>query len=176
MHKVKLVFLTLISLPIFTLLVQCNNVNDNVTIQSNNSKTSVITSKDIEQIQYTEFVLSDLAKEKTKNWIKFQTLLDQIEILKKGGFSFFKDDKTLLQSFINDLKNEIPESLKTTAITVRLVVLETTLLKLDEILNLQHVTEQSILSNIKDVLISYNNLILQINKKTEKESQKIVKP
>jgi len=178
MHKVNLVFQYIICLSVLALHLQCTNAKDvnSVELIDNNGELDKITSKDISQIKYTEYVLSDLAVQKTKDWQKFQNLLDQIEVLKKGDISFFKDDKAILQSFITDLKNEIPESLKATSIIVRLTVLETTLFKLDEILNLQNVTKQSILDNIKDVLIAHNNLILQINKKVEKESQKIIKP
>jgi hypothetical protein len=178
MHKLKYVVPYIMLVFILTVLLQCKNYNDANTmkLQENNIETQKISSKDIESIKYTEYVLSDLAQEKTKDWITFQNLLDQIELLKKGDVSFFKDDKTILKSFIDDLKNEIPESLNTTSIIVRLTVLETTLFKLNELLNLQNVTKQSILNNIKDVLIAYNNVILQINKKMEKESQNIVKP
>lgn len=175
MRKVKLVFSYMAYLLVLALHLQCKN-DTKVKLQDTTVETRQITNKDIEQIKFTEYVLSDLAERKTKDWIKFQNLLDQIEILKKGDVSFFKDDKAILQSFITDLKNEIPESLNATSIIVRLTVLETTMFKLDEILNLQNVTKQSILNNIKDVLIAQNNLILQINKKIEKESQNITKP
>jgi hypothetical protein len=178
MLKVKLVFQYIICLSVLVLQLQCTNTKDvnSEDLIDNNGKLQKITGKDISQIKYTEYVLSNPAEERTKDWQKFQNLLDQIEILKKGEVTFFKDDKAILQSFITDLKNEIPESLKATSIMVRLTVLETTLFKLDEILNFQSVTKQTILENIKDVLMAYNNLILQINKKVEKESQKIAKP
>ena len=117
-----------------------------------------------------------MAESKTKDWLKFQELLSQIEVLKGGNTSFFKDDKIILKGFINDLKSEVPESLNEISITVRISVLETTLYKLDEALNLKGLSKQNILNNIKDVLIAHNNIILQINKKLEKESQNISKP
>ncbi len=178
MYKVKLVFQYIVYLFVLAFNLQCNNTKNanDLNIMDNSNEIHKITSKEINQIKYTEYVLSDPAEERTKDWQKFQNLLDQIEILKKGEVAFFKDDKAILQSFITDLKNEIPESLKATSIMVRLTVLETTLFKFNEILNFQSVTKQTILENIKDVLVAYNNLILQINKKVEKESQKIAKP
>jgi len=178
MHKVKLVFQYIICLFVLALQLQCTNAKDvnDVNIIDNRTESHKITSKDINQIKFTEYVLSDLAVQKTKDWLTFQNLQDHIEVLKKGDVSFIKDDKAILQSFITDLKNEIPESLNVTSIIVRLTVLETTLFKLNEILNFQNISKQSVLSNIEGVLIAYNNLILQINKKVEKESQKIVKP
>lgn len=135
-----------------------------------------LTSKDIEQIKYTEFVLSDLSDKAVSNWLKFQELLTQIELLKKGSLSFFKDDKTMLQSVITDLKNEIPEALNDSSILVRVSVLETTILKLEGILNIHNVEKGMSLKAIKEVLVAHSNLILQINKKFEKDSQNIQKP
>jgi hypothetical protein len=178
MNKVKLACQYIFCLFVLALQLQCNNAKDvnAENLSENIDKSHKITSEDISQIKYTEYVLSNQVEEKTKDWQKFQNLQDHIEVLKKGDISFFKDDKAILQSFITDLKNEIPESLNAPSIIVRLTVLETTLFKLDEILNLQSMAKQSILDNIKDVLIAHNNLILQINKKVEKDSQKIVKP
>jgi hypothetical protein len=178
MYKVKLVYQYIICLFVLALHLQCNNTKTSnpLSLSSSNTEAHKLTSTDIDKIKYTEYVLSDLAEQKTKDWLTFQNLQDYIEVFKKGDVSFIKDDKTILQSFITDLKNEIPESLNVTSIVVRLTVLETALLKLNEIFNLQNITKQSVLSNIKDVLIAHNNLLLQINKKVEKESQNIVKP
>lgn len=178
MSKVKLVFQYIICLFVLALHLQCKNTKDtnDLSLSNNSTETHEITSTDINAIKYTEYVLSDLAEQKTKDWLKFQNLRDHIEVLKKGDISFFKDDKTIIQGFIADLKNEIPDSLDAPSITVRLKVLETTMYKLDETLNIRSLSKQSVLNNIKEVLIAHNNLILQINKKIEKESQKIVKP
>mgnify|MGYP001814697468 CR=1 FL=1 len=136
---------------------------------------SSISEKDIEQLEYTEYLISDLATETTQNWVKFQELLDQIIILKKGELSFF-EDKALLKSFITDLKNEVPESLNDPSIHVRLSVLETTFLKIESLNNLGNVSKETKINYIKDMLLAYNNLVIQINKKLEKDSQPIVRP
>lgn len=135
-----------------------------------------ITSKDINQIKFTEFALSDLSETHTNDWLKFQELKEEIEILKKGDLSFFKDDRAILQSFITDLKNEIPEVLNIPSILVRLSVLETTMFKLEGTSNINAVKKELLLNSIKDVLVAYSNVILQMNKKFEKDSQYIQKP
>lgn len=178
MHKVKVVFQYIICLFVLALYLQCDykqGTND-LSLSNNNIETHKLSSTDIDKIKYTEYVLSDLAVQKTKDWLTFQKLQDHIEVLKKGDISFFKDDKTIIQGFITDLKNEIPDSLDDPSIVVRLKVLETMMYKLDETSNIRSLSKQSILNNIKEVLIAHNNLILQINKKVEKDSQKIVKP
>ena len=134
------------------------------------------TAKDIENIEYVEYALSDAAENATKDWVKFQELLIQIEALKRADLSFFKDDKAILQAFITDLKNEIPEALNESSVIVRLVALETILYKFEGTANLYDVKKSALLSGIAEVLVGHTNLIFQINKMLEKEAQNIQKP
>ena len=126
--------------------------------------------------KFTEYALSNISKNKTSNWQKFNELSNKIEVLKTGDLSFFRDDKAILEGFIADLKNEVPESLNTQAILVRLTVIETVFLKLEGLASLKTAKKEDLLIAIKDVLLSYTNLVFQMNKKFEKESQKIEKP
>ncbi len=135
-----------------------------------------VTEKDISQLKYTEFALSNLSKKSTEDWLKFKELQEGIILLKRGGLSFFKDDKAILKIFITDLKNEIPKTLNTLPILVRLSVLETTMFKLEGTSNINNVKKELLLNAIKEVLVAYSNIILQINKKFEKDSQQIEKP
>ena len=145
--------------------LSCNKGNEVIEElpQNTSAEENKITIKDIEQIKYTEFALSDLSEKYTRNWLKFQEFLSQIEILKKGNLSFFKDDKVILQGFITDLKNEIPEDLNTPSTLVRLTVLETTMFKLEGVSNINNVNKEMVLNAIRDVLVAHSNLILQIN-------------
>ena len=178
MQKLRILYPFIISSIMLFLNLSCNRSNEAIDElpQNTDSKEHKITIKDIEQIKYTEFALSDLSEDSTKDWLKFQEFLLQIEILKKGGLSFFKDDKVILQGFITDIKNEIPEALNTPSTLVRLTVLETTMFQLEGISNINNVKNEILLNAIRDVLVAHSNLILQINKKFEKDSQKIDKP
>ena len=49
-----------------------------------------ITSKDIEGIKYTDYALSNLSEKKIENWLQFQELNSQIEILKKGDYVVYE--------------------------------------------------------------------------------------
>lgn len=171
--KISILFLVILFIS------SCNNQttnNSNIIEEIETIDSSQITSRDITKLKYTDFALSNLTKSKTSNWQKFNELTDKIEILKTGDLSFFRDDKAILVGFLNDLKNEIPESLKTTAILVRLSVIETTFLKLEGLASLSSAKKEDLLIIIKDVLVSYTNLVFQMNKKFEKESQNIEKP
>jgi len=174
-NSIKISILFLVILFISSCNTQTTN-NSNIIEEIETIDSSQITSRDITKLKYTDFALSNLTKSKTSNWQKFNELTDKIEILKTGDLSFFSDDKAILVGFLNDLKNEIPESLKTTAILVRLSVIETTFLKLEGLASLSSAKKEDLLIIIKDVLVSYSNLIFQMNKKFEKESQNIEKP
>lgn len=174
-NSIKISILFLVILFISGCNTQTTN-DSNIFKEIETIDSSQITSRDITKLKYTDFALSNLTKSKTSNWQKFNELTDKIEILKTGDLSFFKDDKAILVGFLNDLKNEIPESLKTTAILVRLSVIETTFLKLEGLASLSSAKKEDLLIIIKDVLVSYSNLIFQMNKKFEKESQNIEKP
>jgi hypothetical protein len=174
----KVIKILVVSLIIFSILSCKNNLQNEVaiTVETTATDTTKITAKDIAKIKFTEYALSDLTEVKTRNWQKFHELSIEIERLKTGDLSFFRDDKAILVGFINDLKNEVPESLNSTAILVRLTVIETVFLKLEGLASLSTAKKEDLLAAIKDVLISHTNLIFQINKKFEKESQKIEKP
>jgi hypothetical protein len=174
-NSIKISILFLVILFISSCNTQTTN-NSNIIEEIETIDSSQITSRDITKLKYTDFALSNLTKSKTSNWQKFNELTDKIEILKTGDLSFFSDDKAILVGFLNDLKNEIPESLKTTAILVRLSVIETTFLKLEGLASLSSAKKEDLLIIIKDVLVSYTNLVFQMNKKFEKESQNIEKP
>lgn len=171
--KISILFLAIL------VISSCNNqtINDANAIEEIVAiDSSKITSRDITKLKYTDYALSNLTRSKTSNWQKFNELTDKIEKLKTGDLSFFRDDKAILVSFLTDLKNEIPESLKTAAILVRLSVIETTFLKLEGLASLSSAKKENLLIIIKDVLVSYTNLVFQMNKKFEKESQNVEKP
>jgi len=178
MPRVKLVFSYSVCLLILALHIQCkdNNKENNTDVQTNSNETQRITTKDISQIKYTEYALSDLAKEKTNDWLKFNLLSTEIKNLKNGDLSFFTDDKTILQGFVDGLISETPELLNVSSIMVRISVVKTAMYKLEETSTLTQTGQQPIFNNIEDLLLAYNHLLLQINKRVEKESRHIEKP
>ena len=178
MRKVKSVYKYIIGLLVLVVFLQCegNDKENDIEIQVNNTTTQKITANDISQIKYTEYALSDLAEKSTDDWLKFKLLSTQIINLKNGNLSFFVDDKTILESFVDGLISEIPELLNESSILVRISVIKTALYKLDESYAFSSPDKQPIIDNIKDLLLAYNHLLLQINKRVEKESRTIAKP
>ena len=135
-----------------------------------------ITAKDIEAIEYTEYVLSPDAKLAVQNWQRYQELMAQLEFLKQGDFSFFGGKNDLMINFLKELKNEVPATLASPAIKERLIALETKILKFHSTLKLSNLKKKEVLDDIEAILVATSNLHLQMNKKFEFESQIIEDP
>lgn len=146
------------------------------TIQEDQEKTYVISAKDIEKLEYTDYVLSADSNKAVLDWQKFQDLQEHLELLKNGDLSFFRVEKKIMEEFILELKTEQPSSVTTPAIRSRMTVLETTLLRLQDLANLDNIKKNDLLESIKELLVADVNLKLQVNKKFEKEAQQIQLP
>lgn len=142
----------------------------------NQEKAYVITAEDIGKLNYTDYILSSDSNQAVLDWQKFQDLQGHIELLKNGDLSFFKVEKEIMEEFISELKTEQPATVTTPAIRSRMTVLETTLLRLQDLANLDNIKKKDLLESIRELLVANVNLILQINKKFEKEAQQIQLP
>ena len=120
--------------------------------------------------------MSDRSEKSTQNWIKFQGLQNQIEILKKGDLSFFEDDKEILKGLLTELKNDLPEDLNDPSILARIIALETSAYKLHDEAVFNRANKEDLLEAIKELLVAHSHLIFQLNKKFEKEVHDIQKP
>ncbi len=160
------------------LMLGCNSKTEQATNEMSNQEKDAqrITAKDIENLKYTDYVLSSDAKNAVVNWQRYQELMMQIDYLKQADFSFFGGKNELLMNFLKDLRDDIPASVATPAIKERLIALETKLLKLHSTLKLNTTKKEEVLNNIKEFLVATSNLHLQINKKFELETQVIDDP
>lgn len=140
------------------------------------SNDHVITKKEVQSLNYTEYGLSSDAKDITIDWQKYQELVTQIDLLNKADVTFYKSEITLITTFLEELRTEIPQSLATNEIMARITVLQTKVLKLRSLLVLDNITKDEQIEGIREVLIAYSNLNLQINKKLEFEANNILKP
>lgn len=145
-------------------------------VSATNKDAERITTIDIENLKYTDYVLSPDSKEAVSNWQRFQELTMQMEYLKQADFSFFGGKNEILTTFLKDLRRDMPQTVATPAIKERLIALETKLLKLHSTLMLSNAKKSEKLNNIKELLVATSNLHLQINKKFELESQVIEDP
>ena len=163
------------ALCLFLIIISCKNTQDN------NAKEAVtinqeITEKDISKIDYTEFLLDEKTEKYTIEWAEYNQLQIIIDNLKNADLSFFKDNKEAVNTTLTELKKNIPEPLNTSAIIARINAFETKFLKLQSISNLTTSSKQDLLKNIKELLVAFSNLNLQMNKKVEFDHQVIPKP
>lgn len=136
-------------------------------------KSYTISAEDIDKLVYTDYILSNDSEQAIMEWKKYQDLQVNIELLKKANLSFFKVENEIMQEFITELKTEQPKIVTTPAIRSRMTVLETNLLRLQDLSNLDNIKKKDLLNAIKELLIADVNLKLQINKKFEKAAQQI---
>lgn len=170
----NLIFITLLGL-IFS--IACN---DSKQLENNNDYSSNATyniSEDqIGGIKYTEYILDKQAKSTAEQWQKYTELEGIIADVKKADFSFFIENNDVLLAFLKDIKESVPERFDTPAILARIIALETVFLKFEDQLMRANASEEKLIEVVKEVLTSFSNLNLQINKKFEKEAQNIQKP
>ncbi len=147
--------------------------NDNSTVEQPSNK---ITAKEIEALRFADYALSDTSTKKISDWNQYQELLLNIEQLRLANFDFFSEEKSIVEEFLSELKNTVPDKLNTNAIQARLIALETSIYKLHGELVTGNNDKKNILQASKETLISFANLNFQMNKKFEKEAQNIQKP
>ena len=157
-------------------LISCNNLEENRKGIQKESSEKDISKKDISNLDYIDFILDEKADKSIESWKEYYEFNTVIIDLKKGDLSYLEDNHEVLEAKLKDLKAAIPDQINTPLILARLVAFDTKMYKLESIVNLSTTTKTQLIADIKDVLISFSNLNLQINKKFEKESQNIQKP
>lgn len=145
-------------------------------LDNTQKKESKITKQTIENLKYQDYLLDDKSERLIENWPKYQELIAQVELLKQADFSFFKGDKETIRGLITDLKAEIPEQVNSNPVKSRIVVVETSILKLHNELNLDYPNREELLESIREVLFAMSNLNLQVNKKLEFDANNINRP
>ena len=131
---------------------------------------------DIEKLKYTDYVLDAKAQSDFDSWDKFRELEGVMVQLKSGDVSYFQGTSKAIETLLKEVLEGIPDVVNTPSIQARFLSLETKMLKLQSVLVLRNMPKEEQLQNVKETLIAYSNLNLQINKKYEKDSQNIEKP
>ncbi len=174
MRTITLIFFSLV----FVLLYTCKSDSKELdsTLQEEQAKNNIISQKDINNLKYTDYILSGEANTVILDWSKYQELNSHIDFLKKADFSFFKTEKDTLKSFLKTFKEEIPFKVKTNIVQSRITALETKILLLNSTFNLDNISKEERIKTLKEVLEAYANLNLQINKKLELDANNIERP
>ena len=144
--------------------------------QTEQNKSQEITEQDISKLKYVEYILDSKTVDFVQDWSEYVQLEEVIENVKKADLTYFNDNEKAIQLQLKELKQNIPDNLKSESILSRLLVLETKLLKLESLSNLTTTSKEELLENIKEFLVSFSNLSFQMNKKVEFDNRSIEKP
>ena len=155
------------------LVVLLNSCNNSIKIPEKFSKNNKIENSINISSKIDPQKLSLEAQKITQKWSSLPELQSIINSLKSKNYSAFVETDNYLKEFIIELKKTLPKKLILPPITSRIVVLETNFLELESVLSkTQLETKKRDLITEKSI-VSYYNLIYQINKTIEKELQKI---
>lgn len=158
-------------------LISCKDSKENKVATGVDEKENVsLTPEDISKLDYIEFELDTKTEKAIESWKKYTELQDLVFEIKQGNLSYFYDNKDGLITFLKEFKESIPESVNTSSILARITALETKLYKLESFSKLSTTSKQELNKTIKEFLVAFSNLNLQMNKKMEKDSQQIEKP
>ncbi|TYB78569.1 hypothetical protein [Bizionia myxarmorum] len=158
-------------------LFSCKDTESEIqTLPADNAISELITKEDLASIKYADFIADPKVENMITGWAKYNELQSVILDIKAGNLSFFKDNKQIVSTLNFELKSTIPETLKTPLIIARVVAVETKVFKLESAVNLSNPEKEVVLESVKELLVAFSNLNLQMNKQVEKESQQIIKP
>ena len=164
---------TLSILSLLVIFFSCKKVQEsNIEDQQDEE----ITEKDISKIDYIEFALDLKTEDVIKDWQEYNQLQEVITNIKKADLSFFNDNDETIKTLLKDLKGNIPKEIKAPSIFARITALETKLYKLESLSNLSTTSNEELITTVKDFLVAFSNLNLQMNKKIEFDTRKIEKP
>ncbi len=164
-------------LLLFVVFVSCKNTKDeNPQSDDEENAKQDLSKVDISNLDYLEFTLDENTERVIENWQEYFELADIVANVKDGDLSFFKDNDSLINSLFKNLKVKNPDTIKTPSIRARIVALETKFRKLESFSNLSTTSNDELNSAIKEFLLSFSHLNLQMNKKMEDDSQNVQKP
>lgn len=159
-------------------LVACQQKNTSKTTASPTDATNSkkFTDNELKQLAHTEFALDDSVTPLIESWKSYFTLETLTNDIKIPDFSFFEANEEAVSELILDLNEDLPKVFMTQSIRSRITIIENMLYKLDEIIQYDPSNKAETLTAVKAVLEAFSNLNFQLNKKIEKDAQKIERP
>ena len=166
---------------ILVLLISCKKTEDKNQEEESKVKTekiinSELSAKDIANLKITEYALDPQTAQQIEDWHAFDKLQEVIENVKQADLNFFYNDDESVESLINNLKNQMPKSIRSEATQARVLAVETQLLKLKSLSNLSTTKKPELLASIEGLLKSFSNFNFQMNAKVEADNIIVNKP
>ncbi len=166
-----------IVLSFLTLIMGCKKAQEEYTeYQTRENESQLLTEKEVSKFKYVDYILDSATHELAKDWTEYMQFNDAVLKIKKGDWTFFKDNEEVIELLIYEHKLNIPETLKSESVISRLVILETRLLKLKSLTNLSTINKKELIENTKAFLVAFSNLNFQLNKKVEFTKRTIERP
>lgn len=155
---------------IFTIFTNCNNPDNN----SKSESSKIVSKKDIFKsfTSDTNFIVEDL-DESLSSWNGFSELKEFIVSISKGDYQSLDESNETTKDLFSLLVTKIPSTIDNPSIVARIKVTETLAYKLKSNFKNKSTEFEKTKNNL---LNSYSNVLFQIKKTLEKESQKIVNP
>lgn len=164
-------------LCVLMLVFSCKkNQESTELVKEKPNESKAIKAKDIAKLKYTDYILDARASDSIANWVEYNQLETVITKIKKGDLRFFVSNEKAVKELMVNLKQNIPLDVNSEAIFARLTALETKVLKLESLSNLSTTSKAELLSIIKEFLVAFSNLNLQMNKKIENDNIIIERP
>ena len=110
------------------------------------------------------------------DWSALTDLTKAITDISDGKYQLFEDPEEALKFLFSNLESDIPNSLNIPSILARFKVLETLAYKLRIVYGIDQNNSIEFESAKESLVKAYSNLIFQLSKTLEKESQLISKP
>lgn len=170
MKKICLIFL----LCVFS--CQENKSNNATETETKIQASELISKEAIKNLKFRDFDADNQVKKTIGGWEKYRELNNVITDVRAANLSFFKANAEIVAALNNELKSSIPESINSEPVLSRVVALETKMYKLEDEVNLSKPTKKGLLAAVKELLVAFSNLNLQMNKQQERKSQNIQKP
>ncbi len=163
-------------LSLIILLVSCGQKEESIQDVIDDIPEFKLSKEEISRIKYIDYGLDEKVHQLTENWEAYLQIEQEINNLKNANEAFFIKNHEILEATINDLKTTIPKELNTPAILARIVSLENALYKFENEVNIPNDEKADLKDCLKDVFVAFSNFNLQMNKKIERDNQKIEKP
>jgi hypothetical protein len=161
---------SLIYCLLFTIFTNCNNPDN----KSKSESSKIVSKKDIFKsfTSDTNFIVEDL-DESLSDWNGFNELKEFIVSISKGDYQTLDESDETTKDLFSLLVTKIPSTIDNPSIVARIKVTETLAYKLKSNYKNKSTEFEKTKNNL---LNSYSNVLFQIKKTLEKESQKIINP
>ena len=155
---------------LFTIFTNCKNPSN----KSKSESSKIVSTKDIFKsfTSDTNFIVEDL-DESLSNWNGFNELKEFIVSISKGNYLTLDESEETTKDLFSLLVTKIPSTIDNPSIVARIKVTETLAYKLKSNFKNKSTEFEKTKNNL---LNSYSNVLFQIKKTLEKESQKIINP